>query len=963
MTGHYPNRCRNLFAAIVEASLILGLTGAHLPAAASPPAQEGDLRIGTSFETGKVTFIGANRASPFTLSGRSLEGFAAEEAGVAYIENFAEAIGLSDPTSELRLSRESRRNEGGRGTVRYQQVFRGVPVLAGELIVNTDDQARLLSISGEVSPDLSLSVDPEIDAEAARENALAAVAKWYGLDPGDLTASDPELWIYDERLLLPGSRPAELVWRTDVTGNERIDLNELVLVSARTGGISLQFNQIDAAKNRETYTASNGTTLPGTLVCNESNPTCSGGDSHAVAAHTYAGDTYDFYFTHHGRDGINNAGMTIRSTVHYRTGYANAFWNGSQMVYGDAYGFPLADDVVAHELTHGVTDYESDLFYYYQSGAINESFSDIWGEYVDLMNGAGDDSAGVKWLMGEDVSGLGALRDMESPPAFGDPDRMSSGNYYLGTGDNGGVHINSGINNKAAFLMTDGGSFNGYSVTGLGIDKVAAIYYDVQTRMLTSGSDYGDLYNALYQSCLDLVAGSEGITFDDCSEVRGAADAVEMDEEPATGFSPDAAICPAGMDPGNLFYDNIESGLGGWTAAAIEGISSWYDVEGYAHGGVSSLYGDDYWADYYGTPSDSYVAMNSDVSLPVGSSPYLWFAHAFGFEPPDYDGGWVEYSINGGGSWTDAGSLIDSGRDYNGSIVTGWGNPNEGHAAYVGASHGYASTRMDLWSLAGQSVRFRWRMSSDDVVYDLGWLVDDVRIYTCSAGPAENPDTPGTHRGDMFGLRNSNSSGYADIEVVYGVASDLPVVGDWDGDGVDTLGVFRDGVFYLRNSNSSGYADITFGYGLPGDKPIAGDWNADGIDTVGVFRNGVFYLRNSNTTGYAHITFGYGLAGDLPMSGDWDVDGVDTVGVFRNGVFYLRNSNSTGYADVTFGYGMPGDRPIVGDWDGDGVDTVGTFRSGVFYLRNTNMSGFADVTFSYGLPGDTPLTGDWDGLP
>ena len=94
------------------------------------------------------------------------------------------------------------------------------------------------------------------------------------------------------------------------------------------------------------------------------------------------------------------------------------------MVYGD--GFAAADDVVGHELTHGVTDFSSQLFYFYQSGAMNESFSDIWGEFVDLTNGAGNDSPGVRWLMGEDIPVGGAIRDMQNPPAFGDPDRILS---------------------------------------------------------------------------------------------------------------------------------------------------------------------------------------------------------------------------------------------------------------------------------------------------------------------------------------------------------------------------------------------------------------------------------------------------------------------------------------------------------------------------------------------------------
>ncbi|GAG76857.1 unnamed protein product, partial [marine sediment metagenome] len=227
---------------------------------------------------------------------------------------------------------------------------------------------------------------------------------------------------------------------------------------------------------RHTYSANNSTALPGTLLCDYTTSNCtSGADTHADAAHDFAFDSFAFYYWQYGRNGIDNDGMNIISTVHYDSGYNNAYWNGDQMVYGDGAGFPLADDVVGHELTHGVTDYTSNLFYYYQSGAINESFSDVWGEFVDLTNGAGNDDPGVRWLMGEDITGLGAIRDMSNPPAFGDPDKMTSPYYHLGDledlftvpYDNGGVHTNSGVNNKAVYLMVDGGSFNGYSISAL----------------------------------------------------------------------------------------------------------------------------------------------------------------------------------------------------------------------------------------------------------------------------------------------------------------------------------------------------------------------------------------------------------------------------------------------------------------------------------------------------------------
>ena len=299
-----------------------------------------------------------------------------------------------------------------------------------------------------------------------------------------------------------------------------LPVRELVLVNAQQGSLSLHFNQIDTAWKTfsekkaiptirkssstslaagpedttdnspalafaplvRTYTSGGTTSLPGSFLCNQTDPGCAAGDAHARAAHKYAIGTYDLYAAQFGRDSIDNHGMTIVSSVHYcdlfYCPYPNAYWSGTQMVYGDEYGFPLADDVVAHELTHGVTQSKSNLFYYYQSGAINESFSDVWGEYYDQTNGSGNDATGVSWQIGEDISGLGAIRSMSNPPDFGDPDRMSSPNYDQGEDDNGGVHHNSGINNKAVFLMVQGGTFNGKTVSALGWTKTISIYYE-----------------------------------------------------------------------------------------------------------------------------------------------------------------------------------------------------------------------------------------------------------------------------------------------------------------------------------------------------------------------------------------------------------------------------------------------------------------------------------------------------
>jgi hypothetical protein len=216
-------------------------------------------------------------------------------------------------------------------------------------------------------------------------------------------------------------------------------------------------------------------------------------------------------------------------------------------------------------------------------------------------------------------------------------------------------------------------------------------------------------------------------------------------------------------------------------------------------------------------------------------------------------------------------------------------------------------------------------------------------------------------------LRNSNTTGFADIAINYGLPGDYPVTGDWDGNGTDTIGIYRNGRFYLRNSNTIGVADLVFPFGAAGDQPIAGDWNGDGIDTIGVYRSssGTFYLRNSNNAGPADGFFSLGNPRDVGIAGDWNGDGTDTVGVFRpgNGALYLKNANTTGIADITINYGLPGDQPVTGDWDNNGTDTIGVFRGGRFYLRNSNTIGFADTTLVLGFPSDMPISGNWDGLP
>ncbi len=724
-------RARGIFLVLLSLPIVLVLLwpmraamAARMAATPEPPR---GARQAHHAETGKLRFLGTDPGQPLVLDVPGMRGMSPDARGMVALQRYGPAFGLRDPQREVRLLRE-KRDRRGRQVVRYQQTYQGVPVLAGEIIVQLTDRGDLIAMLGEVAPDLNLDVAPRLASYQAAAIALEGTSKWHAVPGSELQTNQPTLWIYDPRLLGPGGGLPRLVWRVEVSGRQPMPIRELVLVDARNGGIALHFNQVDTALYREIYDNANDPNqgLPGLGPYRVEGDPPYGLVPDVDYAYDYSGDTYDFYFTLHGRDSIDNAGMALISTTRYchpsySCPFANAFWNGSQMVYGD--GYASADDVVGHELTHGVTDYESNLFYYYQSGAINESFSDLWGEFVDQWNGAGSDGPGDKWLIGEDLP-IGAIRSMSDPPAFNNPDKMTSPLYETTSYDYGGVHINSGVNNKAAYLMTDGGTFNGYTIQGLGLNKVAAIYYEVQTSLLTSGSDYADLYQALFQACYNLVGGPEGITAADCQEVRKATDAVEMNLQPVAGYNPEADLCPAGQTAITYWYDDFEGGMPSWTFGAAPGsIWAWSYATGYATSGSTMLKGDDSYLN-----NDAYAAMPSAVNLATGASAYLHFKHAYGFEGPDYDGGWLEISIDGG-AWADAGGYFDQGKGYDGPLNSS--NPNAGQSAFLDDSHGYVSSRYDLSTLAGSSVRFRWRMSTDNVGSDMGWFLDDVRVYKC----------------------------------------------------------------------------------------------------------------------------------------------------------------------------------------------------------------------------------------
>jgi Zn-dependent metalloprotease len=263
-------------------------------------------------------------------------------------------------------------------------------------------------------------------------------------------------------------------------------------------------------KNRTVYDAHHTEGLPGTKVRGEGDPP--GSDVAVNEAYDGAGATYDLYSDIYGRDSINGTGLPLDSTVHYDKNYDNAFWNGQQMVYGDGDGtlfnrFTISIDVIGHELTHGVTQFTANLIYSAQSGALNESISDVFGSLVK-QRALGQTAAQADWLIGQGLLAPGvngvALRSMKAPgtayndPVLGkDPQPAHMKDYQNVSYDNGGVHINSGIPNRAFYLVA-------VEIGGSAWEKAGQIWYKTLTEKLRASSDFQQAANLTVQAAGEL---------------------------------------------------------------------------------------------------------------------------------------------------------------------------------------------------------------------------------------------------------------------------------------------------------------------------------------------------------------------------------------------------------------------------------------------------------------------------
>ena len=416
----------------------------------------------------------------------------------------------------------------GKQHLRLNQTINGLPVYGTSLTVHSSvmlnslqsasSESDVYAITGVVATAKGTSSKNQMTMASAKGDVkkIKNLAEKYG----DVTSRPSKVYVY-----LPLSDETVKAWKVEVEWNNGGDDfgHDILFFDVNTLSLLTRHAQVHSAKSWKTYDLQNREQnyAPGTLRCSN---TQSCGDASAQRAHDGAATVYDYYLERFNRDSINGNGLTMVSSVHLGNNVANAYWTGSQMMYGDGDGQTLADltlsfDVIGHELTHGVTQYTAGLIYNNASGALNEAWSDILGVASKAYR---DGTTQGDWYLAEEsytpsVSG-DAMRYMKNPTQDGYsrdwwPERIPFTNNPSNSNDQGGVHGNSGIANLAFALLSDGGTHprnkSNAQVPAIGLLKAEQIFYRALTTYMNQSTNFSGARSATAQAAQDLYGASE----------------------------------------------------------------------------------------------------------------------------------------------------------------------------------------------------------------------------------------------------------------------------------------------------------------------------------------------------------------------------------------------------------------------------------------------------------------------
>jgi Zn-dependent metalloprotease len=899
----------------------------------------------------------ATRFASFIKAGRNgdlLPGLRAQPQGKAkgFLARYGGLLGVADADALVQIG--ASKDVYGATHITYAQRYKGLPVFGGMLKVHVDAAGDLTAVNGTIVPAIDISTDARLSNGEAKARAIATVkadpptASTDGaakVKAGKLRAESSKLLIYRTGLTKGEVGTNELVYHVVVTNGASI--RDAVFVHANTGKVINRFSLVDNALHRVLFEGQedpDGNPLPPIQIWEEGDPFPGSLNADQQNIVNFSGDAYRFFDNAFGRDSYDGAGAEMQSVNNDPTiNCPNANWNGRTTNYCNGV---TADDVVAHEWGHAYTEYTSNLIYQWQPGALNEAYSDIWGETVDLINGAGTDLPGgvrtdgscsthtlpvpvlqinspasiaqlcaagaaafgppltasfsvtgnivvglddtaapgptttdgcspltnpaaiagnvalidrggcaftvkvknaqnagaigavianinnggafglggadatitipslgisqahgtlikgelaagsvvnvtmrirggatppedsYRWLIGEDATAFGAaIRDMWTPTCLGDPGKVTDAEYHCDVSDAGGVHSNSGVPNHGYALLVDGGTYNGQTITALGLTKTAHIYWQAQAFYQTPTTKFADHATALEASCADLIGqnleglstgdpvgpSGEMISSADCAEVSDMIAAVEFRTDPdQCNFGPalnpnTPRLCgPNQKNPATHYVENFEDGLSGWTLTNTGSFSGWEtapfnwaadsSLPGGRGGSAAFAAGPDQ-GDCAGGANDITGVMRLEspaISIPAAARllPRLVFDHYFATEPA-FDGGNVKISINGGAFEIVPASAF-SFNAYNATLATtaqGNTNPLQGQPGFSGTDGGevtgsWGTSQINLVTVGvepGDTIKLRFDFGRDGCGGRDGWYVDNIKVQSCNA--------------------------------------------------------------------------------------------------------------------------------------------------------------------------------------------------------------------------------------
>lgn len=642
------------------------------------------------------------------------------------------AIGVADDFSVKRVEIDDLKM----AHTHVQQRIEGLPVWGGEAIVHLKSDGELFAITDDLGESVVVNTTPNYSANDAIRLARRMYAGSVHLTEKPMA----DIWIYR------GEERNHLAYRVQMRREDgsKETAMPVIFVDAHTGEKVFEYDNLQTGTGSSLYS---GTVMVGTSqsgsnyylenltrkagTFNYGNRTTSPArftdaddiwDSTTqragVDAQFGAEKTLDYFQTVHGRNGIDGSGgplvvtggspALISSRVHYGSNYNNAFWNGSVMTYGDGNGTtfsPLVTlDICGHEMTHGVTERTAGLVYSNESGALNESMSDVFGTLVERHARPSN----WNWKVGEDAytpanGTVDALRYMDNPHAKSggtytdddDPDHYAE--RYTGTSDNGGVHINSGIGNHVFFLVSQGGTHHrsGVSVTGMGPDAAAAIWYRALTSYMTSSTNFAGARTAT----LNAAAANHGASSTQYTTVATAWCAAGVGTCPGATPTPTPTPTPGGGTE-LLANGGFEGSASPWVGS---GTGYFYTANGnYPHGGTGYP--------YFGVNNSVTGQTYQTVAIPAAATGTLTF--------------WLNVTSSETTTTVQYDKLFVEVRNTSGTLLATLATYSNLNKTTAG---NYSQKSFSLAAYKGQTVRVQFRTTMDSSITST-FRVDDVSL-------------------------------------------------------------------------------------------------------------------------------------------------------------------------------------------------------------------------------------------